>query len=72
MIRDTAHLRLVTPAPTGEEAAAIVAALEHFKRQTTSASPALAPTVDGWRAAAALEGIDRADHHDLYHPWINT
>jgi hypothetical protein len=51
------QLRIVAPAASPEEAAAVVAALARFMRE---AAPALAPppedTLGGWARAALLEG----------------
>jgi hypothetical protein len=49
---------LVAPGASPEEAAAIVAALEQFLRDTALPAPAAArPTPSGWLRAALLEGI---------------
>jgi hypothetical protein len=45
-------------APTPEEAAAVIAAIEQFLRDTTSAPPA-EPQVSGWLRTARLEAVDR-------------
>ena len=45
-------------APTPEEAAAVIAAIEQFLRDTTVAAPAEAP-VSGWMAQARREAVDR-------------
>ena len=65
-------LSLVAPAASEEEAAAIVAALERFMRET--APPTVSPTgeVDPWRRAALLEGVSRGPQGAAPHPWINT
>jgi hypothetical protein len=49
------------PAPTAspEEAAAIVAALERFMRDTAPTPAPQASPPDPWRRAALLEGIER-------------
>jgi hypothetical protein len=63
----------IVPAPSAEEAAAIVAALEMFMRAT--ARPPAAPAQEapeGWRRAAVLEGIERSPWADVPDPWINT
>ena len=58
---------------SNEEAAAIVAALERFMRETAPAVTLPAMTAaDPWRRAAIQEGLDRAERHDLPDPWINT
>jgi hypothetical protein len=54
------RLQLVAPDASPEEAAAIVAALEHFMRATAApADPPPASGPDGWRRAALLEGVSR-------------
>jgi hypothetical protein len=61
----------ISPSPTAEEAAAIVAAIERFMRATAPlAWPAEA--ADPWRRAAILEGVERDRRDDASDPWINT
>jgi hypothetical protein len=61
----------ISPAPTAEEAAAIVAAIERFMRAT--APRARPPEVqDPWQRAAILEGVERELGGDTLDPWINT
>jgi hypothetical protein len=67
---DRPELKLVAPTASPEEAAATVAALERFMRDTAPAVPA--PEPDPWRRAAILEGVGREDPADLTDPWINT
>jgi hypothetical protein len=65
-------LQLIAPSASPEEAAAVVAALERFMRAT---APALVDTpapMDGWRRAALVEGVSRAEQDDMPDPWINT
>ena len=60
-------LRIVAPAASPEEAAAVVAALERFMRDT---APTPAPPVErpaGWLQAARLEAVERAPGHE---PWL--
>ena len=65
------ELQLIAPSASPEEAAAIVAALERFIRDTApSAAPE--PEPDPWQRAAILEGVGRDDPGDLTDPWINT
>jgi hypothetical protein len=59
-------------APSFEEAAAIVAALERFMRETAPVASAARALADPWRRAAVEEGLARAERHDLPDPWINT
>jgi hypothetical protein len=65
------HLQLIAPSASPEEAAAIVAALERFRR-ATAPSPAHGQAPDPWLRAAILEGVTREDDWDMPHPWINT
>lgn len=65
MTKAKRHLRAIPTSASPEEAAAIVAALEHFMRATAppaSAPPANSP--DDWRRAALLEGISRGPEHE--------
>jgi hypothetical protein len=55
-----------------EEAAAIVAALERFMRDTAPRLAAPAESVDPWLRAAMLEGVSRDGRSDEPDPWINT
>jgi len=60
MARIRAKLQLIPSNASPEEAAAIVAALERFMRDTAPPSSAnVAATPDGWHAAAVLEGVSR-------------
>jgi hypothetical protein len=71
--RGDAHLALLDPSATPEEAAAIVAALERFMRSTGSAQrPHGSHGPSGWRLAGLLEGVGDGLETDLRHPWINT
>jgi hypothetical protein len=71
MAERAAHLHLIPPSASPEEAAAIVAALESFVRATAaSTAPAQAP--DAWRRAAMLEGMRGEGQGDPSDPWINT
>ncbi len=64
--------------PTPEQAAAIVAALEQFVRETAqpTASAAPPPPLDRWRQTALVEGVSRepgGEHgDDSAHPWIDS
>jgi hypothetical protein len=72
MAERAAHLHLIPPSASPEEAAAIVAALERFVRATAPASTAPAEAPDAWRRAAMLEGVRREGQGDPADPWINT
>jgi hypothetical protein len=53
------QLKLIAPTASPEEAAAIVAALERFMRDTAPPPARTAPPRDPWRRAALLEGVHR-------------
>jgi hypothetical protein len=72
MVNRRPKLELIAPSASPAEAAAIVAALERFMRDT---APRLAPAakeVDPWLRAAMLEGASREGRSDEPDPWINT
>lgn len=52
------QLEMLTPMASPEEAAAIVAALERFMRDTAPPLAQTAPPPDPWRRAALLEGAN--------------
>jgi hypothetical protein len=60
-------LTLVAPAASPEEAAAVVAALEHFMRETAPPPVPPAPTQNPWQRAALHEGVARQPELPL--PW---
>ena len=62
----------ISPAPSTEEAAAIVAALERFMRATAAPAAAADQALDPWARAAILEGVTRAPGAEIPDPWINT
>lgn len=57
------HLTVVGPDATPEETAAVVAALERFRRYTATdvdtGQRAGGPVVSPWRRAALVEGVSR-------------
>jgi len=60
------QLSIVAPAASPEEAAAVVAALERFMRDTAP-TPAPAPVrPSGWVQAAHLEAVERDPHHERW------
>jgi hypothetical protein len=72
MVNRRPHLELVAPTASPAEAAAIVAALERFMRDT---APRLAPPterLDPWTRAAILEGVERGGPDAEPDPWLNT
>jgi hypothetical protein len=60
-------LSIVAPDASPEEAAAVVAALERFMRQTAPPPVAPAPRRNPWQEAALHEGISRQPLGPL--PW---
>jgi hypothetical protein len=66
------QLKLIAPAASHEEAAAIAAAIERFMRATAPPTGPAADLGDPWRRAAMLEGVEREHRNDVPHPWINT
>ena len=64
--------RLLAPAATREEAAAIIAALERFMRATAPSPAATAPGVpDPWTRVAIREGVERGAQEELRDPWTS-
>jgi hypothetical protein len=66
------QLKLISPSASPEEAAAIVAALEHFMRDTAPARQAPSVGPDRWERAAMLEAVSREPGAGAPDPWINT
>jgi hypothetical protein len=62
------ELSIVAPGASPEEAAAVVAALERFMRETAPESVPAAPKRDAWQQAALHEGVARSP--ELPGPWI--
>lgn len=60
-------LSIVAPGASPEEAAAVVAALERFMRETTPIPVAPPPEQNRWQRAALHEGVDREPRLPL--PW---
>jgi hypothetical protein len=67
------QLELIAPSASPAEAAAVVAALERFMRETAPTLAAPAPVRDPWQRAALLEGVNRepygASPWGEAHPW---
>jgi hypothetical protein len=53
------HLSIVAPGASPEEAAAVVAAIERFMRDTAPPLAPPSPRADPWQAAALREGVSR-------------
>jgi hypothetical protein len=60
-------LTIVAPSASPEEAAAVVAALERFMRETAPPLVPPPPRQDPWQRAALYEGVDRRPAEAL--PW---
>ncbi|MFL5831300.1 MAG: hypothetical protein ACJ76X_15405 [Solirubrobacteraceae bacterium] len=60
-------LTIVAPDASPEEAAAVVAALERFMRDTAPTPAPPPPRRDPWQLAALHEGVSRAPELPL--PW---
>jgi hypothetical protein len=72
MVNRRPHLELIAPSASPVQAAAIVAALERFMRDTAPPLAAPAPALDPWLRAAMLEGVSRQAPGDEPEPWLNT
>ena len=62
------QLSIVAPGASPEETAAVVAALEHFMRETAPAAVAPEPLANPWQQAALHEGVAREPAPPL--PWV--
>ena len=62
------QLTIVAPGAGPEEAAAVVAALERFMRETAPVPAAPPPLRDAWQQAALHEGVLRSPEPPL--PWL--
>ena len=60
------RLQIVAPSASPEEAAAVVAAVERFLRDTAPPPAPVQPPPDPWVRAARLEAVDRFPQPD---PW---
>ena len=58
---------VVAPAASPEEAAAVVAALERFMRETAPTPAPAPPRLSGWLESARLEAVEREPGR---HPWV--
>jgi hypothetical protein len=76
MVNRRPKLELIAPSASPTEAAAIVAALERFMRDTAPRVAPASEAVDPWLRAAMLEGVTRDVYGsrppDELDPWINT
>jgi hypothetical protein len=72
MIDDHSQPRLLVPSASPDETAAIVAALEQFRRETAPVTAHEALGRDPWLRAAMLEGVSSQEPGPAGDPWINT
>jgi hypothetical protein len=72
MVNRRPKLELIAPAASPAEAAAIVAALERFMRDTAPPPAPAAQPIDPWLRAAMLEATSRQAFGDEPEPWLNT
>lgn len=70
MVNRRPQLELIAPSASPSEAAAIVAALERFMRDTAPVLAASGPAIDRWRRAALMEGVGREPEASA--PWGET
>ena len=69
------HLELIAPSASPAEAAAIVAALERFMRDTAPPPAPKPQAIDPWLRAAMLEAVSGdlgSRPLDDREPWLNT
>ncbi|HEX3692670.1 MAG TPA: hypothetical protein VHU13_04945 [Solirubrobacteraceae bacterium] len=66
------QLQLIAPSASPAEAAAIVAALERFMRDTSPPPATVPDPPDPWTRAAKLEGTARQGPVDERDAWLNT
>ena len=73
MVNRRPKLEIVAPSASPEEAAAVVAALERFMRDTAPASMPAGPVRNPWARAALLEATGREPDEPSpwgdSHPW---
>ncbi len=72
MVNRRPKLELIAPSASPAEAAAIVAALERFMRDTAPCPAQPVQQTDRWVRAAMLEGVAREGLGHEPDPWINT
>jgi hypothetical protein len=61
MVNRRPAIEIVAPAASPQEAAAVMAALERFMRDTAPPPAAERPARDAWQRAALLEGVGLTD-----------
>jgi hypothetical protein len=71
-LNGSSHLRAIAPSASPEETAAIVAAIERFRRATSSHAEPPTAGQQGWLRTAILEVVSRQPHGEVSEAWINT
>lgn len=56
----------LTPDPSPEDAAALIAAVERFLSDTTAPELEAQGVVSGWLRAALSEGVGSSDEHSIW------
>jgi hypothetical protein len=67
MVNRRAELSIVAPGVAPEEAAAVIAAVQRFIRDTAPPPAPAVPRRNPWQRAALHESVDRAPREPL--PW---
>jgi hypothetical protein len=68
MVNRRAEFTIVAPNASPEEAAAVIAAVQRFLRDTAPRPATGPPARNPWQQAALVEGVDRAPRVPL--PWV--
>jgi hypothetical protein len=71
MVNRRPRIELIAPSASPAEAAAIVAALERFMRDTAPPTVAAPAGPDPWLRQAMLEGVEREVRSNVPDSWIN-
>lgn len=56
----------ITPNPSSEDAAALIAAVERFLADTATPVPSVEEGQSGWQRAALLEAVGRSDENAIW------
>ncbi|MHB1469756.1 MAG: hypothetical protein ACYCU0_06410 [Solirubrobacteraceae bacterium] len=69
---DGSHIEVGGGAPSDEETAAAIAALESLLRETAGAPTRAFRQPDRWLQTALLDGVERDASGESWEPWIKT
>jgi hypothetical protein len=72
MVNRRPKLELISPSASPAEAAAIVAALERFMRDTAPVRASEPQPIDPWLRAAMVDAVSRHGCKNDRDPWLNT